>query len=395
MRATFGANSEVVSTIVIVARTMHPWDHDALSLLLFALLALDMGSAARDLARNVTAALAGDPVVLSFRNLSTLGPAETAGIRHTFEAELRSAGARIADSGRVEARLTVSEDPARFLLIAEIRHGDDRQVLLGWWPRTPAASQTRAAPVTLERKPLWEQERPILDVALIDGEMLVLDPFGLTLIRGAERQTVPIPPVHTWPRDLRGRLAANATGYTAWLPGVVCRGGLQPQLTMDCADSREPWPLAPGASAVLVPGRNFFEGKIEAAPWGTGEVPPFYSAAQAGEAWLFAGVDGKAHIYTPALEAGGRIDQWGSEIAGVQTSCGPRVLATRPGGNAERDAILPFEIVQGAANAAGPALEFSGPITALRSAGGFAVAISRDLETGRYAAFSLAPSCGS
>ena len=56
---------------------------------------------------------------------------------------------------------------------------------------------------------------------------------------------------------------------------------------------------------------------------------------------------------------------------------------------------MPVEEMLLRINAAGPALEFSGPITALWSAGNSATAVSRDLQTGRYAAYSLAPTCGS
>ena len=64
-------------------------------------------------------------------------------------------------------------------------------------------------------------------------------------------------------------------------------------------------------------------------------------------------------------------------------------------GIAEPDAIQPFELVEGVANTAGPAQEFPGPITALWTTGSLATAVSRDLQTGRYAAYSLAPACGS
>ena len=67
-----------------------------MTVLLFALLAIDIGmaSAARDLARGVATAAAHDPAILSVRNLSTLGPGDTAAIRREFESELRARGAR-------------------------------------------------------------------------------------------------------------------------------------------------------------------------------------------------------------------------------------------------------------------------------------------------------------
>ena len=107
-----------------------------------------------------------------------------------------------------------------------------------------------------------------------------------------------------------------------------------------------------------------------------------------------AGADGRAHSYSRNWTPGSTIEHWGSDLAGVDTPCGPRILATRAGGPDERDAVQPYAFVDGAASIAGPPLEFPGPVTALWSAGNSATAVSRDLETGRYAAFSLAPACG-
>jgi len=359
----------------------------------------DMSGAARDLARTVAAAVAHEPVAVTVRNLSTLGAGETAEIRRVFESELRAAGQPAA-----EIQLTISENLTQFLLVAEIHRGAERQVLLESWPRTPAASpaapRDKPARVTLEKKLLWEQDLPILDVAQAADALLVLDGARVLLVRGEERQSAPIPATHAWPRDLRGRLSVSNTAFTAWLPGTICRGSTQPQLSLECHDSQDPWLLAPGAIALFAPDRNLFQGHLDIDPGGARDLPPFYSAAPAGDAWILAAADGRAHVYTQAWEPAGTIDQWGSDIAGIQTPCGARILATRPGSLSEPDAIQAYELGvgapnNGAPNPAGPALEFSGPITALWSAGNSTTAVSRDLQTGRYAAFSLAPTCGS
>jgi hypothetical protein len=313
-----------------------------LNALFFALLAIDIGmsSAARDLARTVAVAAARDPVLLSVRNLSTLGPAGAAAIRREFESELRARGARLVEAApAAELRLTVSENLTNFLLVAELRRGDERQVLMNSWPRTPPSPQPGTngdahggtlPQVTLEKKLLWEQEQPILDAVRLDDGILVLDAARVLLVRGQQRQSVPIPLLHAWPRDMRGRLLASGTVFTGWLPGVVCSGAVQPQLSAECRESQEPWPLAPGAIAVFSPARNFFEGRVAIGSWGAHDVPQFYSAAPAGDAWVFSGDGGRARIYTRSWEPGGAIDHWGADLAGVQTPCGPRILATRP-----------------------------------------------------------------
>jgi hypothetical protein len=353
-----------------------------------------MGGAARDLARTVAAAVAHEPVALTVKNLSTLGAVETAEIRHVFESELKVAGQPAA-----EVQLTISENLTRFLLVAEIHRGAERQVLLESWPRLPAAStaapRDKPARVTLEKKLLWEQDQPILDASQTGDALLVLDGARVLMVRGEERQSAPIPATHAWPRDLRGRLSMSNTAFTAWLPGTICQGSTQPRLSLECHDSQDPWLLAPGAIALFTADRNLFRGHIDIEPGGVRDLPPFYSAAPAGDAWIFAAADGRAHVYTQTWESAGTIDQWGSDIAGIQTPCGARILATRPGTLSEPDAIQPYEIVNNAPDPAGPALEFSGPITALWSTAGAATAVSRDLQTGHYAAFSLAPTCGS
>ena len=272
-----------------------------------------MGGAARDLARAVAIAVAYEPVTLTVRNLSALSAADTAEIRRVFESELKAAPQPAA-----EVQLTISENLAQFLLVAEIHRQGDRQVLLESWPRTPALS---AAPkdqpprITLEKKLVWEQDQPILDVAQAGDATLVLDATRVLMARGAERQASPITATRPFPRETRGRLTVGDTAFTAYLPGVICRGSTAPQLALVCRDSQDPWLLAPGAIAVFTPDRNLFSGHIDVEPGGARDLPPFYSAAPAGDAWVFAAADGRAHVYTRSWESAGAIDQWGSDIA--------------------------------------------------------------------------------
>lgn len=369
-----------------------------MSLLILVLLAPfitgDATVAARDLARTVAAAVAHEPVAVSVKNLSSISNADAAEIRREFESELKTPG-----SAAAEVHLTISENLTEFLLVAEIHRNGERQVLLESWPRPPAAPaaapQDNPARVTLEKKLLWEQELPILDAVKTAGALLLLDPTRMLLVRGDERQSVPIPVTHPWPRDIRGRLSVSDTAFTAYVPGAICRGSTEPRLSLVCLDSQDPWLLAPGAIATFAPDRNLFAGHIDVEPGGARDLPPFYSAAPAGDAWIFAAPDGRAHVYSSSWESAASIEQWGSDIAAIQTPCGARILATRPSSLAAEDAIQPYELTDASPTPAGPAVEFSGPITALWSTGSSATAVSRDLQTGRYAAFILAPTCGS
>ena len=356
-------------------------------------LAADMTASARNLARATAAAIGHEPAAITVRNVSSLAAQEIAEIGRVFEAELKFAG-----QPNAEVQLTVSENLTQFVLVAEIHRGADRQVLLESWPRTTAATADaakNAALVTLDKKLLWEQEEPILDALQSGDTTLVLDASRVLMVRGAERQSAPIPETHPWPRDLRGHLSASSAAFTAWLPGTVCQGSWQPELSLMCHDRQDAWAPTQGATAAFAADRNLFAGHIDLQPGGGHDVAPFYSAASAGGAWLFAAEDGRVHVYTNTWQAAGAIDQWGSDLVEMDTPCGARILATRASSMAEADAVQSYEISGSAANAAGPALEFSGPITALWSSGNAATAVTRDLQTGRYAAYGLAPHCGS
>src|ERR1700761_2947385 len=171
----------------------------------------DLNAAALSLAKK-TAAMAGrgDAVAVTYRNLSSLAPADWSGLRGAFEAALRDAGSRAAESGAVEARLTITETPAQFLLVEEARHGDDRQVWMASWNRTAGAS-TKPAGIALQVAEVWRQSEQILGVACFAGGMLVLTPAKLTLYSKtndawAPRESASIANAKSWPRDLRGHV---------------------------------------------------------------------------------------------------------------------------------------------------------------------------------------------
>jgi len=129
-------------------------------------------------------------------------------------------------------------------------------------------------------------------------------------------------------------------------------------------------------------------------------VDPFYSAAAVEERgkglWLLAMVDGRTRLFDESFGPAGEINAWGSDIAGTDARCGggSQVLASRPGGS-EPDAVQAFTIVNRAAAPLGAPAEFPGPVTALWVSDHTSVlAVSRDLSTGKYAAYLLTVVCG-
>jgi hypothetical protein len=390
--------------------------HAVLSALLFfipggATAADDGNGAARELARRTAAFVGkGEPVSVAWSNVSSLGSSELHQARGAFEAALREAGSRLSDVAPLtEARLTLSENRTQYLLVEEIRRGDDRQVWFSSWKRTDPTPSASAG-ITLERKMVWEQDEPILDVAFPAGAMVVLSPSRVTQYARQNgpwtaAASIALTPPRAWPRDLRGHLRVNAANFQAYLPGMACSGGVEPSLTMECKSTEEPWVLESGSRAMLLgyfaPARNFFDGRVTSQAGVRKTVAPFYSAAAAEEQgqtlWLLAMVDGRAQVLDASLDPAGSIPSWGSDIAGTDAHCGSgsQVLATRPGDATVTDAIQAFSIVNRSAAPLSPPLELPGPVTALWSSGGSAVmAIVHNLATGRYEAYMVTVSCG-
>jgi hypothetical protein len=373
----------------------------------------DPASAARELAAK-TAGFAGPgaTVAMSWRNASSAGSSDAEQVRAGFEAALRQSGERVGDGAPVEIRLTLSENPTQYLLVEEARRGEERQVWIAAWKRSEDRGNRLPAGVSLERKLIWEQEEQILDVAFPGTAMVVLSPSNVTVYAKVNgqweaRQQMALTRARPWPRDLRGRLRATGANFQAYLPGMSCSGTSEPA-TIECRSSEEPWVLESGSRGLLLANfaaaRNYFDGRVVAQNGTPRTVTSFYSAASVEDRgqtlWLLALVDGRAQVFDAALNpvAGSGVASWGSDIAGIDARCGApsQVLATKTGDSSEPDAIQAFSFGDRAATPASAPTTFSGPVTALWTSGGSsAVAVARDLSTGRYAAYILTVACGS
>ena len=380
-----------------------------------AMAADDLNGAARELAgRTALLAGAGTPVSVSCRNASSLGSAEFNQARSAFENYLRQAGGRVEESPTaLDVRLTVSENPAEYLLVEETRKGEERQVWMAAWKRTPQ-TLSGATGVSLASKLLWEQEEPILDIAFPAGFMLLLAPSRITLFtrsndRWEPRRSLPLTSPRPWPRDLRGRLRISGPRFQAFLPGLTCAGAADPELTLDCHAADEPWVLESGSRALLLANfaaaRNFFDGRVVTQNGAPKSAPPFYTAAaleERGQAlWFLTLVDGRTLVldgaWNTAAGAPASLPAWGSDIAGIDARCGPatQVLATRPG-EGEADSIQSWSLADRTVVPVSPPVSFPGPVTALWTSGGTsAIAVSHDLVTGKYVAYVLTVACGS
>jgi len=347
-------------------------------------------------------------VTLTIKNISSLSNAAVADAQHIIEAQLRARGVRLVEPDRAveEARITFSENSRGYLWVAEIGHDESWDVVM--MPVAAATSERGSSTFVLRRVPMIAQPEPILDV---DGDersgLLVLSGDRLTLHssqsgRRTAGQNVAIMHQHPFPRDLRGRVVLSRDGsYVAHLPGVVCNGVTQPQLTANCQETDDPWPLSfdPPMSGFFGASRNFFTGAL--VPAQEGKLPPFYTATSlvqpTGVTWLFSGVDGVTRL-VGMTGLVGSIPGWGSDLAVLRSNCGSgtQVIVSRASDLNAPDGIQAYEVLNREPSEAGVPLEFAGPITALwtvASDASRATAVARNLKTGVYEAFSISVAC--
>src|SRR5450755_2120307 len=105
------------------------------------------------------------------RNLTSLAANEATKAQATLDRSLRR---RLRNPMPVDVELTISENLRGYVLVAEIRRESGTLVdMVEFRPDTPPA-QARPA-VVLEKRVLWEQSTPILDLVIVADQMLLLD----------------------------------------------------------------------------------------------------------------------------------------------------------------------------------------------------------------------------
>ena len=353
---------------------------------------------------------------LTFTSMSAIPPDVALESRRALEAQLHAMGARMvsADQAVDEVHITLATNTREYVWVAQIGRGDARanaeNVAMVTLPLPAHAGTVASSGLSLRRMQLWSQPQPILDVALVGDSMLVQGEDALTLYHAESgrwrlQSTIPVPHSAPWPRDLRGRLIAQGAGYTAFYPGMQCRGVIAPQFNASCAQSDDPWPLTGdpnGPRAFFNSTRNFFTAMSPAL---AGATPPFYSAARVGSdgaTWVLAMNDGGARLVNASAQTGAELPGWGSDLAAVHSGCasGTQLLVTRPFAGAT-DSLRIFEITGGEIGAAravekGAELELPGPVTALWTApdGSSATAVVRNHATGDYEAAGITVVCG-
>lgn len=368
----------------------------------------------------------GSAISISFANRSSLSASEAGNITSQIHSQLQASGMRFVQPAQAIATVTVtlSENAQGFLWIGEIMQGSSTDVVMTSVPRAPSAALTGTGAITLRRKLILTSDDQILDVATDADNTVVLTPEKVTWYRaqGAQLQellSMPVKHSRPFPSDIRGRITNLRGGpLEISLPGVRCTQTNPQQASLDCSDTDDPWPMsAPGApiavNAFFSPVRNFFTGAVtfhDASPSSQSpdrsyDLPPFYSFAQIEEGglplWVFAGVNGRVTFFggtsatTPTETA---VRGWGSDIAAISAGCDNEryILAARDSDLNQPDFLQPFQVVNREVSSAAAPTDFAGPVTALWTSAissDSAVAVSHNLKTDKYEAYSLSLVC--
>jgi hypothetical protein len=357
----------------------------------------------RLLARKVWASIHGSSVSLEFRNMSSLGSAEFASVSVAFQEELQRRGVKIVPTDAA-ARLVVSvtQNPTAYIGVVQIQRKETTETVIEaiGLVKGPVASEPSFS-LMLHRELLFSQDGPILDVVL-DSDAKHAYVLGAQEISSYEwrgQQWVPtgvehLPLHRPSQRSEQGLYSGVVVDAAAvYLPGELCRISFVDGKGWSCERDTERMPVRAVSPAALA-------GK---------KLGAWISAAQfeiEGKTKIVVtGRDGIARLYEDGAEPVAVFSNWGSEIASVYSGCGSgwQLLVTGKEDWAKGDEIQAVDLKDRRAQSVSAAIEFSGPIVALRTpatrtadnaaANARAVAVVRNLQTGRYEAYQLSITC--
>jgi hypothetical protein len=320
-------------------------------------------ASAREFARRVAASFpAGTRVAIEVRNRSSLAASDAAAVRESILGELVARGLRVTatatESADVAAgaTITLSENTAGFLWVAEIHQADRSSVLLMAVPRASATPSAENPGITLRSALLWSGSEHVLAAAIqppppanvitavtpaaTSSNLLLLVTDGVTASLTDAQHTfkIVLPPADVG-RDPQGSLTWTVSGVAASVGGETCA------FTAPLASSQ----------TRCQPEQN------------TNQLP---SAPM----------------------------QFGSQRVGFPTACGgssAEFLAAGTGDYTQPDTVRAYDVRDGALVPMSPALEFPGPILSLQ-AGTSAppVAVIHNLQSGDDEVYEISIACG-
>lgn len=323
--------------------------------------------------KKIASHLAADEIARVTWNGTTAENADAAAYAARAKTLLaRALQRRLRNSKTVEITATFSQNLKGYLLIAEMHRETENIVEMASVVRPIVMPETEAG-FRLDRRLLWEQEAPILDVIVVGDQMLVLDTANIARYeqrdskwQKTEAVALDIPPV----RDPRGRLTVNDNSLMAEAAGVTCGGTWKPAVAVECQ-----------------PGGRFTAGRntIEETGW-----QPYFTHAEIGGDHLVAAADGHTYLYDAAHRQLSASEVW-SDFAVIASSC---TTAKVVGAYSASNSLAIFDLVNHGLVRVSDAMEVPGTVTAMWPAGNAALTVVRNKDTNRYEAYSIAVDCG-
>ena len=289
-------------------------------------------------------------------------------IRTRVTTLLAARGFRIADgtTGIAAIAIGCGRNLREHVCVAQI-HSDGRDQIAAVTRRVTSPAPVLAnVSLALELRPLVSQQTQILDVAVLDERLVVLDVTAITVF---EREDAAwrrvrsrfLPVSRPWPRDARGRVRVAGDRLELFLPSLTCSGRID-SLEVSCSEGQQAWPIGVDNQG-LEPGRNYFKSP---------EGAMFYNAAP-----LAAAANDDAIALT--------------------ASCAPGmyVAAVSPSGRDSGDLLQLSRVADGRLVQAASPLSLPGLLTALWAQPNqtSAVVVTHDIPAGRYDAFQTTISC--
>jgi hypothetical protein len=358
--------------------------------------------AVRILAHKVASSIRGASVTCFARNLSSLSGEEFSILSATFREELQRRGVRIlTGDAAMSVVLTVTENPTVYMGIVQIRSKENTETVMeSLGPVEGAPAAELAYSLVLHRDFLFSQDSPILDVVLEkDGKHAdALGPQGITFyeLQGEHWKMTGVEhlPAHrSSSRELRGFLFFDVDTEAVYFPAELCRLSIFDGKGWSCEKYMEPMPV-----------RSVSEDATAGKKLGS-----WFSAAQFGPEQatriIVTGQEGSARLYEEGPDPVALFPGWGSEIASVHTGCGGgwQLLVTGQRDWTQADTIQAVEIRERRAQPVTSPVEVAGAVIALHtpatrsadeaSASASAVAVVRNLRTGRYEVYRLSITC--
>lgn len=356
----------------------------------------------RLLARKAASALHGVAATCEVKNSSTLQGKEFSNLSTVFQEELQRRGAKILPGdAAASVVLTVTENSTAYMGIVQIRRKESPESfmeILGPIEGAPVAELTYS--LVLHKEFLFSQDVPILDV-LLDRDARHASALGPQGITSYELQgdrwiltgTGHLPVHRLSDREPRGFLYFGIDSAAAYLPGELCTVSMLDAKGWSCEKYGEPLPVRSVSPLVV----------------GEKKVGSWFSMAQFGPEGatriVVTGRDGLARLYEEGPDPVSTFSGWGSEIASIHSGCGSgwQLLVTGKGDWTSADTLQAVEIRERQAQSVSAPIELAGAVTALHSpatrtaretsASTSAVAVIRNLQTGRYEAYRLSITC--